>query len=865
MSDKTTNPNHSLLEWASENEADEHELDRGGEADLIPNTLGQLQPTLVRASAGSGKTYQLTARLLRILLQGAAPETILATTFTRKAAGEILGRVLLSLAKAADENDEEALESLRQQVGIASLPRSTCLTLLDKLMRNIHRLRICTLDALFAQAARSFPFELNLPPAWRLTDEIEEVWMRERAIDQVIGTRDRGETITLLSMLGKGEVKRSVTRELLGVIETAYSIQRQSGEQAWKKLSAPSLPDNEAITRAAGLMLTAEPPQKSLKAKLEKMGDFLQSRQFADLGGETLVTNIAKARRSGDPVKLGRSLFPDGLDDAFNVLYEIAKSETLRLLRAQNEATGSVLQNYDYQIDSLKQAARALGFDDVAIRLAGQFAALDEQSVSSRMDGAVDHLLLDEFQDTSPVQWQVLRPLAIACASDRKEANPDATEEARQIPRSFFCVGDTKQAIYGWRGGVAQIFDTVAQEVPGVEETKQNESFRSSPVVMEAVNSIFPRLSRHPIVSGADLSNKGDRGFHEAMAVDKFSKDFPEHITARKNLPGHVQLLTSRKSDGDATEQRMTCFGQAAQLVKVINDAAPDRSIGILTRTNRGVAEMILLLEGLKVDVSQEGGNPLTDSAAVEVILSALMMADHPGDKRWITHVESTPLASLKNFGPDYIRELVDERGVAEAIERLAQMLAPACDSRDTIRLKQLTRLAIAYQGNSAPRLRDFVRMVREKRIERPQAAPVRVMTVHQSKGLEFDAVVLPQLDGDLVRASNKPIAMSKKLGAPPEGLTRYLSHQEWHFLPKPWQKAFGDATASSMTEALCLMYVAMTRARQGLYMVIPPAKKRAYETKTAGSLIYHALGCEEDPSQPETKLWEIGQEDWYV
>ena len=85
-----------------------------------------LATKLVRASAGTGKTYQLTARLLKILLQGAPPETVLATTFTRKAAGEILHRLLLTLANAADENNDAALEELRNQVEIETLPRSVC-------------------------------------------------------------------------------------------------------------------------------------------------------------------------------------------------------------------------------------------------------------------------------------------------------------------------------------------------------------------------------------------------------------------------------------------------------------------------------------------------------------------------------------------------------------------------------------------------------------------------------------------------------------------------------------------------------------------------------------------------------------------
>ncbi len=171
-----------LIESASDalREATGDEFDSATSPTTAQQALG---PMLVRASAGTGKTYRLTARLLKILLQGAPPETILATTFTRKAAAEILERVLITLAEAADERNDGALEKLRQQVGIPTLPRLVCLQLLTRILRNIHRLRICTLDSLFAQLARSFPLELGLPPTWRLTDEIEETWLRERAVD----------------------------------------------------------------------------------------------------------------------------------------------------------------------------------------------------------------------------------------------------------------------------------------------------------------------------------------------------------------------------------------------------------------------------------------------------------------------------------------------------------------------------------------------------------------------------------------------------------------------------------------------------------------------------------------------------------
>lgn len=824
---------------------------------------GLLQPTLVRASAGTGKTYRLTARLLRILLQGAPPESILATTFTRKAAGEILDRVLLTLARAADPEDDEALQQLRQQVGIVTLPRSVCLQLLDRLLRNIHRLRVCTLDSLFAQLARSFPFELGLPPTWRLTDEIEEVWFRERAVDSVIAMLDPTEMTAVLSMLGKGETKRSIARELLQVVDAAYSSQRQCGEDVWHKLVAPKLPADSEITRAAGMLRLAKPEQKRHQAKLESLAESLELRQFAPLTDDTLVRNIAAARRTGSVVKYYRAPFPDGLDPSFDVLYAAARTTVLSLLNAQNTATATVLAAYDHHVSQLKHAARALGFDDVAIRLAAQFATLDHRVLSSRMDGAIDHVLLDEFQDTSPVQWQVLRPLAARVALQQPDAGQP--EDQRQVEKSFFCVGDTKQAIYGWRGGVAEIFDAVADQLPGVTEVEQNTSFRSSPVVIDAVNQTFQNLPRHPMAADADSGDPTDKSMYEASAIKQFSRRFPEHDAAKQTLPGHVRMETCREiRDGDADAKRMACFEDAARLAATINESAPGKSIGILTRTNRGVAQLIFLLERLGVEVSQEGGNPLTDSAAVEVVLSALMMADHPGDGRWQFHVSATPLGELPGFGPDMVRFMAEDRGLAETVEFLAGVLAPTCDPRETLRLKQLTHLAISYELNAAPRLRDFVRLVREKRVERPQAAPVRVMTVHQAKGLEFDAVVLPELDVALARQSGNCVADVRELGEPPEAITRYLNNKSWHFLSSHWQRVFGDQAAGAMTESLCLLYVAMTRARQALHIVFQPTKKKGFENRTAAALVYHALGCELDPTQGSQTLFETGDPNWH-
>ena len=265
------------------------------------------------------------------------------------------------------------------------------------------------------------------------------------------------------------------------------------------------------------------------------------------------------------------------------------------------------------------------------------------------------------------------------------------------------------------------------------------------------------------------------------------------------------------------------------------------------------------------MNVSQEGGNTLTDSAAVEVVLSALMMAEHHGDRRWAFHVSATPLGEIPGFGASWVRAMAEDRGLAETVEYFAGVLGPVCEPREALRLKQLTHLAIAYQMNSALRLRDFVNLVREKRIERPQAAPVRVMTVHQAKGLEFDAVILPELDNPLTRQSGQVVADVRQISEPPNAMTRYLGSKSWHFLSRDWQNAFGRQAAGAMTEALCLLYVAMTRPRQAIYAVIQPPRKSDFNQRTAASLLYHSLQCTEDPTQGGATLFETGNQDWFA
>ncbi|MCM2372016.1 UvrD-helicase domain-containing protein [Aporhodopirellula aestuarii] len=865
---------------------------------LSPELLrSAFEPTLVRASAGTGKTYQLTARLLKILLTGAPPESVLATTFTRKAAGEILTRVLVTLGTAADPENPKALDALRQQVGLPGLPRRVCGDLFHRLLRNIHRLRICTLDSLFSQLARALPFELELPPGWRLTDEVEEVWLRQLAVGNMIDSLHSSEIESLISMLGRGDVKRNIARELIQVVETTYAMSRQAGVEAWDQITVPSRPESPRITAASGSFRMAEIKQKSLRELLEKMADHLDARDFGPLVEQTLLKNIHKSRVADEEVKYGRSKFPPELDSDFDVLYQSVQCESLSLLRSQNQATGSVAVYYDGAINEVKQAQRAFAFDDISVRLASVFRNLDAATIQNRLDSKIDHLLLDEFQDTAPVQWQVLKVLAQSVVSTPEPQGDGAENGAANVravdPRrsqSFFCVGDTKQAIYGWRGGVAEIFDAVDRQVEGIVSRSQDESFRSSHVVLDGVTLAFQNLTRHPLAEPPEFNDPSDKSVYESIALQRFAKKFPTH-TAAKKLPGFVRFATGPlvppKVDPEnpdakpvkptAKEITAALMDETATQIQTLHQSAPHLTIGVLTRTNATVAMLIDRLETLGVDVSAEGGNPLTDSVPVRWVMSALMMVEHPGDGRWRFHIAHSPLADhlpLADSDPvdaaaNLLREMIDDRGLAETVIFLSESLRPACDARDGIRLHQLVELATLYRETARSRLRDFVDLVNVKRVQRPRAAAVRVMTVHQSKGLEFDAVFLPEIHKELIGQPPQCIADLPDLGQPPAGMSRSVSEKQWHYLPERWQRTFGSNVTARMTEALCLLYVAMTRSRQGLYILTPPSSKRDFNNKNAASLLFHAWNVASgedvaDPTAGNAVLYESGDPRWW-
>ena len=825
----------------------DHEL-----SDLLPNEI-------IRASAGTGKTFALSNRYLVLLASGVDCQSILATTFTKKGAGEILDRIVQRLSAAA--LSDEAAKSLTAELEF-NVSRSHATKILHELLKNLHRLEISTLDSFFNRVAKAFSLELGLPPIWDLVDQQQIQRLREESVQSVLRSE---ELETLRHLMDKGESNRRIQSLLLETVEDLYNDFRDSNFDAWDKLGSPTgwltSTELETLMREA-----SEREYEKYKDPWEKFHQQIFDEDWGAVAESTFMQNVLDGN-----FKYSRSVLPEDGLAMIQQLIPHCRSWVIQRLSLRNLSTRQLLHAFGLEFEEAKSRLGQLFFDDISDRLKDFVQNGTIEQFSFRMDNQIQHLMLDEFQDTSPTQWAIVRPFAHQVTRDGEPG------------RSFFCVGDMKQAIYGWRGGVAEIFDVVEDSLPNLAKTQQMvKSYRSSPVIIGFVNDLFGNLKR--FLTKDDQINS---------AVHDWSDWFLPHETERTEYPGHVTIeyaencdekLRKTNSPTKQTVQNQNVVQGVVDRVSHLVENVPEgSSIGVLTRTNKDVGAIIFALQSAGIPASEEGGNPLTDSAAVEMVLSAFHLADHPGDDIARYHVSHGPLAPLFDLNPEgdsnkgenrkavaagaaAVRRMIVEQGFGPVAEEMANLLAPQCTHRERLRLQHLVEMGYADPQDEqrwSLRPRRFVEYVREKKVADATAAQVRVMTIHKSKGLEFDSVVLPMFKAGRIGLSGqtpKIIVDRDRPTDPAKMVTRSINQKQQKFFSEAIQTAFANDERRRIREAMCLLYVALTRAAHSLHVVISCGEKP--DSKTAAGVVLATMT--EDAEREKGVIYEAGDAGWF-
>ncbi|RIA56300.1 double-strand break repair helicase AddA [Dichotomicrobium thermohalophilum] len=874
----------------------------------------------VRANAGTGKTHVLVQRVLRLLLAGAAPEGIVCLTFTKAAASEMANRLTRALGKWAVAAPDALHARLREVLGRAPSAEETARArrLFAHVLDTPGGLRIQTIHAFCERILRQFPLEAGVAPGFTvLAEEDSRGRMRaamtaaleaaavaadgplERALETVAGLAREDdveallgavlrERVALRQMMRAAEAEGRVLAALIG---EALGVPGDSDLQAVAQAQAEVL-SNDEIARIRAALAQGGKNDAKLADQLAEAANaarrdarigafraaFLKKSDGLPRADKGFPSNavIAAAPDAAEVLRAARDRFAD-LDQTRIAL------ETARASAALFTLADAVIQRYE----AGKQADGALDYDDLIDRTV---SLLQHGSawVLYRLDGGIDHLLIDEAQDNSRAQWRVAELLSEEFF---------AGEGAREAGRSLFAVGDEKQSIYGFQGAAPEHFaalgDAFRRQAEGARhvwhDVPLTRSFRTVAPVLRAVDLVFGGANGLGARIGAsaevahEVHRDADAGLVEVWPTVKPPERVETHAFAPLDEPmagaEAVDRLAARIAD------RIKAWLDTGEILPSAGRPIRAGDILILVRKRQPfAAPMINALKSRGIPVAGADRMRLTEQLAVMDLMAlgdALLL---PGDDLPLAAVLKSPLIGLSEddlFALAHEREgslweaLEDAAGnvprLAEAETQLARWrddaltLRPfefyaAVLDRDGARTRLIARLgpeaadaideflnlALAYEETGPATLQGFLAWLREsgsevRRDMEQGADQVRVMTVHGAKGLEAPIVFLPDTCTMSTRGGGPVLRVPRD--APGEfGDCLVWAVGEGKRLPAV-ERVRTDQRAADEAESYRLLYVAMTRARDRLYVTgFESRKKPGRDAGCWYDVVYSAL-----------------------
>ncbi len=826
--------------------------------------------SIIKASAGSGKTYRLSGQYIRLLAEGAAPETILATTFTRMAAAEILDRILKRLARGA--LDEASARKLGAEIGLESFPCSAARSILARLCRSLDLVQVATLDSFFGRLARPLRHVIGLPREPRMTDDrsSEAVRLRGRAFEEALEREDPARAESLLAELF-GSKAHALVSELSGeALGEAYELFRETEARAWS-VPVPATRLEPARFDALVAKLRAAALAQESKSHAKAMADDADRLAAGDWG-PALEKGLVKVVAAGGTQYQKREIDPAIREEIYKPLVGHVRASVAAALHARVTAARQLLEALHEVFLRMRGEAGVAFYSDIPHALRAVISARPEVLLDHF--GAVTHVLFDEFQDVSGPQYRILGPLA-------KRARAEAEMERG----SLFAVGDVKQSIYGWRGGLPRIFEHLATDlsIPADAITGEAVNYRSAPVVLAAVNRLFARLASNPALAQA------------GEAAARWGARFKAHEACEENrsLGGYVSLATAPAEAGDEEGEEgeggdesgaSTLLRAAARLVEETLARDPAREIAVICRTNESCRTVATLLKNRGIVATNEKGIMLGDDPVVGLVLSALELADHPRSTAAAFHLLHSPLArplGLDSLEPARcgevslaLRRRFASEGYAAALKGFAEVLAESCDAGSVARLERLLRLAETAGAEELLRPMLFAERIRTTTVPVSESSAVVVTTIHGAKGREYEMVIYPARANELIGSVSRRAFILGRNPATDEIEAVY---------PRPTMKqrpALPELDAACIEEEtrqaeedLCTVYVAMTRAKRELRILVPALVMGKEKPSTKGlsnpsvaTLLRSGLkdeGCDEGYKGGEV-LHAAGSEDWW-
>ncbi|MCI1192756.1 UvrD-helicase domain-containing protein [Calidifontimicrobium sp. SYSU G02091] len=838
---------------------------------------------VVEACAGAGKTWMLVARIVRALLDGTPPHAILAITFTRKAAGEMRERLHGVLRELADAGDDARVQMLVERglapaAARAAAPQAA--TLLDRVLAGGRDVDVRTFHAWFAQLLRAAPLdllrELGFAPQMALVEELDdlrgELFARfhARVIADAALHHDYRD---LVARRGRGAVR--------DWLEAAWQrrIEIELADEAGT-LDDAVPPAGDLWPRFAGLVQ----PAQVLQAPAERARWLALARELAALGKakpRDAAAAIERALAQPDALAtydgLRRALFTDKGEPR----KQLGDGAALRAAIDDLEALAQAVAQHDAHVEhkAMARLARVLLAEYAALKrrqglvdmadlelVARQLLADPVLSgwVQERLDARVRHLLIDEFQDTSPLQWHALRSWLEGYAGAGGGAAPPAV----------FIVGDPKQSIYRFRRAEPRVFaaardfvvDALGGDVLACDHTRRNH-----PAVLAVVNAVFTRARDDGEYVGFREHTTHVAGDPAAVALHRLERIARDDAAPAGRVAAPRAEATAWRPSlhvprRDAEEHRREREARQVALAVqalVAGGVAPGE-IQVLARKRDALRRTAAALQALHVPFAAPEESALADQPEARDLVAVLDVLASPGHDLSLAHALKSPLfdagddelALVAHAARDaapctWWDALMALSAPTPALARARALLAAWADAAAVLpphdllerivtdgdlwprlaarvgaerwpaarqAVRTLLALALELDGGRYATPYRFVRALRRRALKvaaEAQPDAVQLLTVHGAKGLEARVVVLVDGDPEAQRTPTATLLVDWPVDAAQPRRVAFVASEAR--CPPSLRELLAAEQAQREREELNMLYVALTRAQERL------------------------------------------------
>jgi ATP-dependent helicase/nuclease subunit A len=859
-------------------------------AAIARRAAGPRSSVWVSASAGTGKTTVLTERLLRLMLDGTDPARVLCLTFTRAAAAEMANRLALRLADWVTMPSDGLVKALKDLTG--EFPGEETIARARRLFALVldapGGIKIATIHAFCETLLRRFPLEAGVSPEFTVIEErgASEV-LAEAAQQVILAARDRNDPdlTEALGVVADHAAEERFAELIQALAEERGKLRRTlaDGHAVLRRRLSAALsitPDatidslveefcREGAGDETGLRFAGAALASGSSTDRERGGTIdewctapCRRRQMLPVYESAFLTDKGELRR---PLITAPAARKAGCDAKTILPVEARRLQRLREARAGvvlRDATcalvrlgGALLRAYHEK----KRLAGALDFDDL-IETARDLLRRPGVApwVLFKLDGGLDHILIDEAQDTNPEQWEIVAALAEEFF---------AGEGARERVRTIFAVGDTKQSIYSFQRADPQQFLQMRRHFEErVVSAKQDWkilpldiSFRSTEPVLQAVDAIFrqPQAQDGVALDGAAIRHFAARSGHAGRVELWPAVPAPQDEPDTEQLPiEHNRVAEPRARLARAIAAAIgQWLADGERLESRDRPVRPGDIMVLVRRRNEFVGELLRALKACGIPVAGADRLVLSEQLAVQDLVALGRFLLFPEDDLTLATVLKGPVFDLDE---DTLLELCHDRGEVKLWQRLraragasaklraaaeqladwlaradfvppyelyAEILGAARGRQALLRrlgpeaedpVDEFLSLGLVYEREHTPSLQGFLRwlVAGDTEVKRDFAArprdEVRILTVHGAKGLEAPIVFLP----DTMAVPDQKLALlwsqadELPLWKPPGDHVAPFYRAE----KERWRRR-------QLQEYRRLLYVGLTRARDRLYI----------------------------------------------